>query len=371
MSAKKSSSAAQSSALHKALKSSLSASILPGETPLEKSALESAARFLLEAAQKRAPSRSVITQESDTSERRLRIAIINDDMPFLVDSIAATITANGLSIDQLLHPIAQVTRDKSGVLTAIGGKDQNAKKESLIYIETPRVDARQRRSLLSDLRKTLEDVRAAVNDWPQMRDAMANDAERLGDNESAKLLDWLNRDMLTQLGSLIRTREGEVTDSLGICRKSAKSILADTSYELAFEWFEEGGPERHLLAVKANQVSNVHRRVPLDVFLVPIREGSKVTALCVHAGVWTSAALTTPPASVPAVRKTLAGMTDRLGIDLKGHAGKALTHAFSALPSDLLVTFQEEDTARLATAMMSLVDRPRPRVILVKSPLGR
>ncbi|MEP0392453.1 MAG: NAD-glutamate dehydrogenase domain-containing protein [Erythrobacter sp.] len=355
--------------LAKGLKKHLLASVLPGEAQIEKAELDSAAKFLLAAAHKRSTSRAVIHHESDTSERRLRIAIINDDMPFLVDSIAARITASGVAIDQLLHPIAPVTRDDQGVLMAIGGK--SASKESLIYIETPRVDAKQRRTLLGDLRKTLEDVRAAVTDWPKMRTVMAHDAGRLGDSDSAKLLDWLNGGMLTQLGSLKRSRAGEISAALGICRKSAKGLLADTSFERAFKWFEKAGSGKNFLAVKANQISNVHRRAPLDVFLVPVREGKKVTALSVHAGVWTSAALATPPSKVPVIGHALATMTSDLGFDPKGHAGKALTHAFSVLPRDLLVTFSQDDIASLATAMMSLVDRPRPRIILVQSPLGR
>ena len=363
----------------KALTKHLSATILPEEAQLDKSELESVSQFLLAAAHKRSAARTIITHQSDTAERRLLIGIVNDDMPFLVDSIAATITASGLQIDQLIHPIVSVSRDADGVLTGIGAKRETAK-ESLIYIETPRVDAKQRRTLLADLRKTLDDVRAAVSDWPAMRSAMASDVETLKTNkgpqegvmsESAKLLEWLNQGMLTQLGHLVRARDGEVSGALGICRKSAQAILADASYERAFSWFEKAGKGRDLLAVKANQISNVHRRTPLDVFLVPVREKGKVTALSIHAGVWTSAGLSTPPAQVPVVRAALAKMTQSLGYDAKGHAGKALAHAFSALPRDLLITFEDEDTAKLATAMMSLVDRPRPRIILVKSPLGR
>ncbi len=79
--------------------------------------------------------------------------------------------------------------------------------------------------------------------------------------------------------------------------------------------------------------------MPLDLFIVPIRERvgdtakhkGKVVALSIHAGVWTSAALATPPGEVPVIRKTLSDITTSLGFDPKGHAGKALVHAFTAL----------------------------------------
>jgi glutamate dehydrogenase len=363
--------AAPSGRLQKALSQQLADAILPGETPLDPAALEEAAQFLLETAQERAASRSALRLESDTGERRLRIAIVNDDMPFLVDSIAATITAQGLAIDQLLHPVVGVTRDANGVLTGIAQKGASTANESFIYIETPRVDARQRRQLLEDLRTTLGDVRAAVSDWPKMQAAMARDAARLGEGEGAALLEWLNDGMLTQLGHIVRTRTGEDADMLGVCRKSARQILADASYDLAFDWFEKGKGTSDLLLVKANRLSNVHRRAPLDLLIVPVRDDGKLTALSIHAGVWTSAALAAPPQEVPVLREALSNITASLGFDPRGHAGKALVHAFTSLPHDLLITYAQDDIERLATAMMSLVDRPRPRLVLVQSALER
>ena len=368
---------AKAKPLRTALKRHLKAAILPGDKALSDRALESASAFLLTAAEQRNASRSVVRLESDTGERRLRIAVINDDMPFLVDSIAATITALGLSINQLLHPVVAVERDTDGSLTKLGSKTQKASRESLIYIETPRVDARQRRDLLAELRLTLKDVRAAVSDWPKMRTIMSRDAEAIanaGDSEAAALLGWLNDGMLTQLGHLTRSRDGDENELRGICRKSARTLLAERSYNRAFDWFEQPNPDgtpRELLVIKANQLARVHRRTPLDLFIVPVRENGKVAALSIHAGVWTSAALSTAPSAIPLLRKSLSYITGKLGFDPAGHAGKALVHACSSLPPDLLVGFSTQDIERLATAMMSLVDRPRPRLILIPSALER
>jgi glutamate dehydrogenase len=125
------------------------------------------------------------------------------------------------------------------------------------------------------------------------------------------------------------------------------------------------------LVVKANRVSRVHRFVPLDLFLVPVREKGQVVALSVHAGVWTSAALSAPPDRVPLMRSQLEALTVKLGISPQGHAGKALVHALTALPHDLLISFADADLERIATTMMSLLDRPRPRLELVRAPLER
>ncbi len=357
---------------YKALAKRLSDAILPGDTPFEPGVLSEATEFLLAAAQTREPELSSLVLESETEERRiLRIALINDDMPFLVDSIASAITSQGVAINRLVHPIVKVKRDAKGKLTDLGSGDAC---ESMIYVETPRVDARQRRALLEKLRVTLGDVRAAVSDWPKVQEAMRADIERTQDPEFTGLLEWLNSGMLTQLGHVTRKRDGSQSGLLGICRKSARSLLADASYDKAFKWFGHKRPDgrtREVLVIKSNHVANVHRRVPVDLFIVPVREKNKVVALSVHAGVWTSAALGAPPAQVPHLKENLEALTDELGFDPAGHKGKALAHAFTTLPNDLLIAFNREDIGRLATTMMSLIDRPRPRLALVTSQLQR
>ena len=371
--------------LHASLCDQLEAAILPGDTPMDGAAIRESADFLLSAAAQRSPGETLVRIESTTGERRrLRIAIVNDDMPFLVDSIASTIGAHGLAIDRLVHPVAEVARNDGGTLTALAKPDKALKtdaatrRESLIYIETRRVDARQRRELHDALLVTLGDVRAAVTDWQAMQAVMEADAAALAqsapDSEEAALLRWLNGGMLTQLGHLTRARDGGESEVLGVCGRSLHELLADSSLQRAFAWFEKPHPdgrERRLLVIKSNRLSTVHRRIPLDLFLVPRREAGKVTALSIHAGVWTSAALASPPAEVPMLRAALDRLNAELGFDPAGHAGKALVHAFTTLPHDLLVAFSETDARRLATVMMSLVDRPRTRLVMVRSPLER
>ena len=60
----------------------------------------------------------------------------------------------------------------------------------------------------------------------------------------------------------------------------------------AMRYFEKGGDVP--LMAKAERKSTVHRRVPLDLVVVPLREKGKVTGIGVHAGLWTSEALTRP-----------------------------------------------------------------------------
>lgn len=374
MGAKSDSSAANR--LEQVLAQRLSAALLPGDAPFSAGSLGAAAAFLCSAASQRDSGEAAITIETvsgSAAERFMRIGVINDDMPFLVDSIATTLAAQGLTIDRLVHPVLPVRRAADGVLTEIPeGGAAGEKRESMVYIETRRADAKVRRALESALRTTLADVRAAVADWPKMQAAMADDADSLADGEGAALLRWFKDGMLTQLGHVLRHRDGTQSNALGICRRGAKSLLGPISYERAFAWFEgKGRAMRGPLVVKSNHVSNVHRRTPLDLFIVPVFDGGKLEALSVHAGIWTSAGLAAAPTQVPRMRTQLSELMARFGFAPQGHAGKALVHALTALPHDLLIGFAEADLERVVTTMMSLVDRPRPKLALVPAALMR
>ena len=54
----------------------------------------------------------------------------------------------------------------------------------------------------------------------------------------------------------------------------------------------------------------------------------------------------------------------KFGFNPAGHAGKSLIHALATLPHDLLISFTTRDLERVATTMMSLVERPRPHLAI-------
>jgi glutamate dehydrogenase len=368
-------------ALTQALADRLTKGALPGELdgfgPTEQA---DAAAFVAATAGVRAPGTVAIALEplpGDGATRRMRLAIVNDDMPFLVDSIAGAIGAHDIAINRILHPVVPVTRDPQGVLEGVG---EPGGRESMIYIETERADARERRELVDDLLADLADVRVAVADWRRMQATLAADAGTIedtgGDHEGASLMRWFLDRHFTLLGherwlagqSIDDARDGG--EPLGIARNAHEPpLLADRSRQLALEHFAAGKPAPLLL--KSSLISPVHRRVPIDLVVVPIRHGARIAGLSIHAGLWTSAALNAPPRSVPVLRQRLADMETKLGFDPAGHAGKALTHAMAALPHDLVTAVDAQAVEHLALTAMSLADRPRPKLVLMRSALGR
>ena len=181
---------------------------------------EEAARFIADVAGRRRRGQVAIRLESTGGEagrRRMRLAIINDDMPFLVDSVANAIAGRHLTIHRLLHPVVCVDRDESGVLRALEPLcDSNDRRESMMYIELDRADARGRRELVQDLHAVLGDVRASVRDWRAMQEQMRADAAKVEDPEGAALLNWFADGALTLLGYQVERPGENPSNELGI-----------------------------------------------------------------------------------------------------------------------------------------------------------
>src|SRR5690348_3612797 len=354
--------------LVESIRKALTEYALPGETQgLTPECELEAAEFIAEVAAKRRRGELALQIQSTGGEaghRRMRIALINDDMPFLVDSVANAVAQRQLTIHRLLHPVVCVDRNSEGELERVEAlcSDKN-RRESMMYLELDRADARGRQELAADLRRVLSDVRLAVRDWHQLQDKMRADAKD-ADAEGAALLNWFADGAMTLLGYHVEKPYEAPSNSLGIF--SVPGAPTDEGGCLgAMRYLERGGQVP--LMAKAERKSTVHRRVPLDLVVVPLKDGDKVTGIGVHAGLWTSEALRVPPEDVPVLRQRLKQLDKDFGFDPKGHSGKALRHAVASLPRDLVIAIDYESMRDLVMMAMSLADRPRPALLQVRS----
>src|SRR4029450_4905112 len=94
-----------------------------------------------------------------------------------------------------------VTRNEDGVLHNVEPlcADKN-RRESMMYLELDRADARGRQDLAADLRRVLDDVRLAVRDWRALQNRMRQDAANIEDPEGQALLEWFADGAMTLLG---------------------------------------------------------------------------------------------------------------------------------------------------------------------------
>src|SRR5437899_13041056 len=68
------------------------------------------------------------------------VEIVNDDMPFLVDSVTMEVNRHGLTLHLIVHPVVVVQRDQDGTLIAVAAEDApDARRESFIHVEVDRI----------------------------------------------------------------------------------------------------------------------------------------------------------------------------------------------------------------------------------------
>jgi glutamate dehydrogenase len=391
--------------LEAAFTEALFASALPGELEnLDANGRAGIARFVANVAARRPPGSHIVHLDSAETEgptpirRRMALALIGDDKPFLVDSTSAAITAAGLEIDRLLHPVIDVRRDKDGKLLEVvglanGEPAPGSIRESMIFVELERAGAKARAELVASLEKVMADVALAVADWQPMLAALRAATRALETNpppvaphraaEAAAFLEWLADDNFTLLGVRRYDLTGDLddpemqpvsTEGLGLLRDPAYPVwtgtpgASDTPRALKALL---ATPEP-LLITKAGAVVNVHRRVNADLVSVKgfDRQG-RVTSETRFIGLYTSEALATSPRQVPLLRRKVAEVVDDIGFDPSGHSGKTLMHLLEAFPREELAEASVEELKAMCLGLLSVLDRPRPKLFARPDPFGR
>src|SRR5262249_18223720 len=281
------------------------------------------------------------------------IEIVNDDMPFLVDSVMGEIADRRLDVQLVAHPLFGARRNESK-LAALGNPDiGEGKRESFIHIHlAPITDDVQYDELLRALEIVLGEVRLAVHDWRSMLDRVTAIAAELRSNppplpvdeiaEAIQFLQWLLADNFTFLGVRNYRLDGPALEpdfdsALGIMRsrelrvlKRGTDLLEITPEIMAF--LKEPRP---LIIAKANIHARVHRRVYLDYIGVKRFDASgNLIGEQRIIGLFTSTAYTRAAHSIPYLRRKVAAVEQRAGFTVSSHSGKALANVLEQYPRD-------------------------------------
>ncbi|MFQ5566765.1 MAG: NAD-glutamate dehydrogenase domain-containing protein, partial [Paracoccaceae bacterium] len=323
------------------------------------------------------------------------LEVINDDMPFLVDSLTALLTERGIGIHSLLHPLLAITRDAKGVRKGLAGADaKGAVRESVIQAQIDQIgDDATLAALEANVHQVLADVRVAVEDWKPILARLAEVTAALREDapkdaaeaaaEVAEFLEWLAQNHFTFLGYReYRIGEGRKLGA-GVSEGSGLGLMRDPDYTVLRDSegnFAHWSPEMDafvtdvspLLVLKANRRSTVHRPTHLDLIGVKHYD-AKGRVIGEHAfiGHFTSAAYNRSPRAIPLLRGKVRRTIERAGFDPASHDGKALTNVLETYPRDELFQSSDEQLYRNAMGVLHLATRPRTRLFVRPDRFGR
>jgi len=344
---------------------------------------------LLELAQERNPDRAAVRilnpqgDDEGFDSKHTVVQIVNDDMPFLVDSVVGELTRRGREVHLLAHPQMIVERGEEGRLLEIEvhpAEVGERLKESLMHVEIDQLIAQQEIDhLQAGLEQVLDDVRSSVEDWHEMRRSLHEMIGELGNNppplpadelfEAREFLQWVDEDHYTFLGCreyVLMEKDGryylkpDLETGLGILQPKEKRPRRQTDRpmtpaEIAFL------KSPSLLSIgKSSRRATVHRPVHMDVISIKrFDEDGQVVRERRFMGLFTSRAYTISSSRIPIVRRKVERVIDRVGFLPASHDAKVLRHILENYPRDELFQISENDLYRFSLRIHELQLRPR------------
>jgi glutamate dehydrogenase len=323
--------------------------------------------------------------------RHTIVQIVNDDMPFLVDSIANEFNRREISVPLLAHPVVAVRRDLDGDLIEVANEaGDRGRPESMMHIEIDRQsDGAALDDLAAALSRVLAEVRMAVEDWRAMRRACLDAIDDLHPSRSPRLPDyeeflrWLEARHFTFLGHRRYRYVDDPAQPAGfrydLVPGSSLGILRREEMRLFEEGLGSGEPmarfargSDNILIVKTDRKSLVHRSGPMDCVIVKTYDADgRVTGERRLAGHFTSTAYHAPATDVPLLRGRVDAIMRRSGFDVHSHDGKALLAILNSYPRDELFQVDAETLYDHALGILQLQERRRVALFARLDLVGR
>ncbi len=322
------------------------------------------------------------------------IDIVNDDMPFIVDSLTMALERHDLGIHLVIHPILRVRRAGDGALRGLAPSDASSLDdedvwlESWAHIEVDReTSATALEAVRDDLERVLAGIRAATTDWAKMLAALQHVCTQLDRHpppvdheeiaEGRALLQWLGDEHFTFLAyraydllpdDTLRPVPGT---GLGLLR-GAPDVPSASFARLRPEIRAKARERTLLVLTKTNHRSTVHRPTFLDyVGVKRFDRAGNVVGEHRFLGLYTSSAYTSPPAEVPVLRRKVAQIIERAGFLPASHSQKDLAQILDTYPRDDLFQIGVDTLYDNAMGILRLQERRQVRLFVSREPYGR
>jgi len=338
------------------------------------------------------------------------VDVVTDDMPFLVDSVTAEINRHDIGVHLVVHPVLPVRRNESGELLSVQAADHpgdGVHAESFMHIEITREPEAALSDLAGSVHSVLADVRAAFEDWTEMRARLdevstvlqptkpGDEGEELA--ETRAFLDWMRANNFTYLGYRayeFPRADGGAEDAatpggdeppprlarivpgsgLGLLRDPATAIFddlrADQPIPPAVASFLQRGES--LAVTKSQRPSTVHRPVPMDTVVVKRPPGDgRPAGEWVFAGLFSAAVYNQSARDIPALRRKLARVLARVGFEPRSHDGRALANIVETFPRDELFQVDDDELLDVSLGILHLQHRQRVALFVRRDDFDR
>ncbi len=313
-----------------------------------------------------------------------------DDRPFLVDTITLCIRAAGAAIDWSVHPVLRMQRGASRQIERLGNDGIAA--ESWIHIECePLASAQAYAQLEADIHRVLDDLRRAVDDYPETLRRLRSLAAALGTvppgadadefAEARSFLEYLDDHHFTFLAyeesRAVRTDDGRLrfdtdrSSGLGLLQPDSRwrdeELIAPRA-----ELDKYAESPRLVVVTKANLRSSIHRNELMDIVSIKRFDAAGAILGTVRfVGLFASEVYIDRPPNIPLIRRKADYVMRRSRLPPNSHSDKNLRDILHQLPRDELFQSSEEELYRLCMGIRALRDRHHLRLFARRDRYGR
>ena len=384
--------------------------------------LEDLARTHRALAEIRAPKTPVVAARNDDYNTTLYVT--TDDMPHIVSSLTAYLSAHFGGFLAIFHPIFLAERDTDGKLISLRGTgtranlasgdtaavgmpslqlSEGAPEGSTVTIEswiairlTRYLNEDDLRLLEHDVRRMLADVRACYTDLEGMVTAVFDISQAMYELRGATLghgeesyaanprgvepasrvevaqdfLRWLTRGNFVFMGVKERVLDGTsgaiaLVDRPGSALGILRSTEGKSRIPLSGDTLDRALFPRPVYITKANSRSTVARNDYLDYIGVRRFDMSgRVIGEYVILGLFTRQAYSLPAIETPLVRERIAMVRRRLGYHPGSYSDKALLGALEDYPRLELLQASVNELTETFSGIMGLEERRKTRLFL-------
>ncbi len=319
------------------------------------------------------------------------IDILNDDMPFLVDSVVMQFDNRGIEIKNIIHPILTTKRSKDGKIISFF-KEHDQANESVMQLHLAKISEEEISELETRLKEVLHTVKMAVSDWSAMIDLAKKSSQNLHSQsvnisssknannvnfdvaEAVHFIDWTIDNKFIFLGAIefdIEVKNGEfsyteVANSRLGTYKSNYAITKPTIVNVSSGEIEDVVKNPYLVEIlKSRYKSQIHRNSNAErIRIQKFDNNGKVIGEYRFIGLFTSSVYYQNPKAIPIVRKKIEQVITNSGYSKNSSNFKDLLSTLESYPRDELFQIEQDDLLRIAVGIVAISGRSLVRMFV-------
>lgn len=333
------------------------------------------------------------------------IAVLQRDMPFLVDSMRMEINRRNISIHKIKSTVLAIERNENNELEAIksGSELQSSDlpRETLVYLEVNLHTVEEElQELASALESVLHEVKTAVTAYHPLLKLASNLSDELSQSSAEKksskaskkssrnsvvkssqdFLQWMINGHFTFLGYCeydLAEKNGQQFLKENIKRRiGVTSLLDEKAREITFSDDLPGAKNFHnsddLIAFsKAAKRSRVHRSAyPEYVIVKRFDKNGKVCGEGRFKGLFTADVYHQSPMDIPLISNKLQQVIDSTGLSASSYDGKMLQLVLETFPRDEIFHSSCDELHDVSVKVAQINERHRVRLFMRAEPFG-